>query len=110
VQPAGRITESVAPKVPVDRVMQQARRLDQGFKLLLRLDVRADVARFAGPLLSVYGQHSQLVRGINVELDQGALQLRLEIPGGGMRPLLDAPDKVRQALHEHLGIGIGELA
>lgn len=109
VQPANQVIEPALPKIPVGRAEHQARRLDQGFKLLLGLDVKADVGRYAGPLLSVFGEHSQLVRGINVQLGRRALQSRLEIPGGGMRPLLDAPGKVRQALREHLAISLGEM-
>lgn len=73
-------------------------RLDKGFGLLQRLDVHESLSRFDKPMLSVVGECSQLVRAEHVQIGARPTHRLLEIRGGGMRPLVDAPEAVIQAL------------
>lgn len=106
VQPATRIQPSGPIEVDPASAGLQARRLHQGFRLLNRIDVRHASQGFGGALLTVYGEKSQLVRGINVHTNEQARHYRLSIPDGGMRPLLDAPALVLRTVREHLGIDL----
>ncbi|WP_425928350.1 alpha/beta hydrolase [Pseudomonas sp. NyZ201] len=106
VQPASRIQPSGPIEIDPVSAALQARRLHLGFRLLNRLDVRQASEAFGGSLLTVYGEQSQLVRSINVHTHARARQHRLAIPGGGMRPLLDAPGLVLRSVREHLGIDL----
>lgn len=106
VQPATRIRPSGPIDIDPASAALQARRLHLGFRLLNRLDVRGASHGFAGTLLSVYGEQSQLVRGINVHVSEQARHQRLSIPDGGMRPLLDAPTLVMRTVRAHLGIDL----
>lgn len=73
-------------------------RLDKGFGLLQRLDVHESLSQFDKPVLSVVGEYSQLVRAEHVQIGPRPAHRLLEIRGGGMRPLVDAPEAVIQAL------------
>lgn len=106
VQPASRIHPGAAIAIDPASAAEQARRLHLGFRLLNRLDLRQASQGFAGTLLTVYGEQSQLVRGINVHINEQARHRRLAIPDGGMRPLLDAPALVVRTVREHLGIDL----
>lgn len=106
VQPASRILPSGPIEIDAASADWQARRLYLGFRLLNGLDVRQASQDFGGTLLTVYGEQSQLVRGINVHTNAQARHYRLSIPGGGMRPLLDAPALVLRTVREHLGIDL----
>lgn len=104
VQPATRICPSAPIDVDQASAALQARRLHLGFRLLNRLDLRQASHGFSGTLLTVYGEQSQLVRGINVHINDQARHYRLPIPDGGMRPLLDAPALVMRSVRDRLGI------
>lgn len=106
VQPATRIRPSAPIDIDQASAALQARRLHLGFRLLNRLDLRQASHSFAGALLTVYGEQSQLVRGINVHVNEQARHYRLSIPDGGMRPLLDAPALVMRTVRDHLGIDL----
>lgn len=106
VQPATRIRPCGPIDIDQASAALQARRLHLGFRLLNRLDLRQASHRFPGALLTVYGEQSQLVRGINVHVNEQARHYRLPIPDGGMRPLLDAPALVMRTVRDHLGIDL----
>ncbi|MFP3496492.1 alpha/beta hydrolase [Pseudomonas sp. SIMBA_059] len=106
VQPATRIRPSGPIDIDMASAALQARRLHMGFRLLNRLDLRQASHSFPGALLTVYGEQSQLVRGINVHVNEQARHYRLPIPDGGMRPLLDAPALVMRTVREYLGINL----
>lgn len=106
VQPATRIHPAGPIAIDPASAALQAQRLHRGFRLLNRLDLRRACEDFAGPLLTVYGEQSQLVRGINVHVNEQARQHRLSVPDGGMRPLLDAPGLVLRTVRERLGIDL----
>ncbi|SFX77728.1 hypothetical protein SAMN03159390_02543 [Pseudomonas sp. NFACC49-2] len=106
VQPATRIRPSGPIAIDQASAARQARRLHLGFRLLNRLDLRQASHGFSGALLAVYGEQSQLVRGINVHVNDQARHCRLSIPDGGMRPLLDAPALVMRTVRDHLGINL----
>lgn len=110
VQPASRISPTLPIEVDLDTASLQARRLHLGFRLLNRLDVRQASHGYTGTLLTVYGEQSQLVRAVNVHINEEAQHYRLPIPDGGMRPLLDAPALVMSSVFRHLGISLGTAA
>ncbi|XVN19572.1 alpha/beta hydrolase [Pseudomonas corrugata] len=110
VQPATRIRPSGPIDIDQTSAALQARRLHLGFRLLNRLDLRQASHSYRGALLTVYGEQSQLVRGINVHINEQARHCRLPIPDGGMRPLLDAPALVMRTVREHLGIDLEVVA
>ncbi|KFG95214.1 hypothetical protein GQ56_0121550 [Burkholderia paludis] len=96
-----------APAAPGTRATEAAR-LARGFALLLGIDVRAAVDRYAGRLLNVYGERSQLVRRCNIHLRGTPSQAALGIPDGGMRPLTDDLARVCAAVRAHLGIAVSQ--
>ncbi|MGN8342681.1 alpha/beta hydrolase [Pseudomonas sp. SMV71] len=110
VQPATRIRPCAPIEVDQASAASQARRLHLGFRLLNRLDLRQASHGFSGALLTVYGEQSQLVRGINVHINERARHYRLPIPDGGMRPLVDAPAMVLRNVRDRLGIALEAAA
>lgn len=82
------------------------RRLDQGFRLLSKLNVEPQVAAWSGRLLSIFGEDSQLVRATNVSFKQSPQHQSVSVPGAGMRPLLDDLARVRASVRTHLGIDL----
>ncbi|PCE21650.1 hypothetical protein [Burkholderia ubonensis] len=107
VAPEGAAASPVpaAPPAPGSRAAEAAR-LARGFALLHDIDVRAAVDRYAGRLLNVYGERSQLVRRGNIHLRDTPAQAALGIPNGGMRPLTDDLVRVCAAVRAHLDIAV----
>lgn len=99
---------SAAPAAHGSRATEAAR-LARGFALLLGIDVRAAVDRYAGRLLNVYGERSQLVRRCNIHLRDTPSQAAIGIPNGGMRPLTDDLARVCAAVRAHLDIAVPQL-
>ncbi|WP_199154434.1 alpha/beta hydrolase [Chromobacterium sp. ASV23] len=105
VLPEGVQAASPMEDITGDR-LNQCRRLEQGFGLLRDIDVTEQIRAYAGRLLHVYGEQSQLVRDVNVACGDHGGHARLEVKGGGMRPLQDDPDGVVRAVREHLEIAL----
>ncbi|MGI4840196.1 MAG: hypothetical protein ACRYF9_21545 [Janthinobacterium lividum] len=77
-------------------------RLERGFGLLERLDVRDAVHAYPGKLLSLYGEQSHLVRASNISFPRTTRHLAASIPGSGMRPHIEHPARVWAWVQEHL--------
>jgi pimeloyl-ACP methyl ester carboxylesterase len=74
------------------------RRMLAGFRLLLELDVRAQAASYAGELLGLVGELSQLATTENQAFTPGPRRRLVRVPGAGMRVLRDAPEFAMQAI------------
>lgn len=109
VQPANQIVATPPLFIEDQTVKLQAERLHRGFRLLCNLDLKGALDAYSAPLLSIYGEVSQLVRKVNIQINEHKNQYLLEIPNGGMRPLIDAPQMVISAVNNHLGLTLGEL-
>ncbi|KIN15803.1 alpha/beta fold hydrolase [Halomonas sp. KHS3] len=109
VQPANQIVAPPPLFIEDQTVKLQAERLHRGFRLLCNLDLKGALDAYSAPLLSIYGEVSQLVRKVNIQINEHKNQYLLEIPNGGMRPLIDAPQMVISAVNNHLGLTLGEL-
>ncbi|WP_286902995.1 alpha/beta hydrolase [Vreelandella sedimenti] len=109
VQPANQIVAHPPQFIDDQTVKLQAERLHRGFSLLFNLDLKGALDAYSAPLLSIYGGVSQLVRKVNVQINEQKNQYLLEIPNGGMRPLIDAPQMVISAVNNHFGLALGEL-
>jgi pimeloyl-ACP methyl ester carboxylesterase len=90
-------------KPPHHNAMASAcERLEHGFGLLAKLDLRNAVNAYPGRLLSLYGEQSHLVRASNVSFPRTARHLAASIPGSGMRPHIEQPARVWACVQEHL--------
>ena len=77
-------------------------RLERGFSLLEKLDVRAAVQAYPGKLLSLYGEQSHLVRASNNTFTRTDRHVAASIAGSGMRPHIEQPARVWAWVQEHL--------
>lgn len=74
------------------------RRMLAGFRLLLELDARTEAASYAGQLLAMVGQLSQLATADNQAFMPGPNRRLVSVPGAGMRVLRDDPEFAMQAI------------
>jgi len=77
-------------------------RLERGFGLLEKLDVRDAVHVYPGKLLSLYGEQSHLVRASNITFARTDRHLAASIAGSGMRAHIEQPARVWACVQEHL--------
>lgn len=96
---------TVLPSQDTSANVQAARRLVRGFGYLHGIDLRLAVQGYAGKLLSVYGEQSQLVRASNVSFVRSCERVAVSIAGSGMRPHLDQPAAVWASVRDHLRLG-----
>lgn len=95
-----RYGDGAQPRHSVDALASE--RLERGFGLLQKLDVRDAVHAYPGKLLSLYGEQSHLVRASNVSFPRTARHLAASIAGSGMRPHIEQPARVWAWVQEHL--------
>ncbi|MBV2357606.1 alpha/beta hydrolase, partial [Streptomyces sp. J2-1] len=79
------------------------RRLSAGLRLLHDADAREPVRDFPGSLLHVYGEESSLVQRQHLATGPGPRHHLAGIPGAGMRPHADRPDRSRTTIARFLG-------
>jgi hypothetical protein len=77
-------------------------RLERGFGLLEKLDLRDAVHAYPGKLLSLYGEQSHLVRASNITFTRTDRHLAASIAGSGMRAHIEQPARVWACVQEHL--------
>lgn len=95
-----RYRDETRPDLPAEALA--CARLERGFSLLEKLDVRDAVHAYPGKLVSLYGEHSQLVRACNVSFPRTARHRAASIAGSGMRPHIEQPARVWACVQDHL--------
>lgn len=100
VLPEGQPAPEATYTLPDAGKMSAIQRMLTGFSLLLKMDARADIARYDGKYLAIVGEKSQLASWENQTHSHRPLHTYKRIPGAGMRPWNDNPIAMNSLLNE----------
>ncbi len=100
VQPLGKTEKIIQRKIPDEQKNMAIERMQRGFRLLLKMDARSEIIKYAGRFLALVGEKSQLAT-INNQIQSHCLNHEYKVIfGAGMLPWNDNPVMMYAIIHE----------